>query len=597
MGKQNILTRSRRKKAEVLFNNQQFDEARRVYQQVCELDSHDADAWFMLGLANAQLGDLKETVKCNQRAVTLRPDFWEAHFNLGKALHDLGHYDEAEASYRNTARLNPGWPQAHNNLGNLLQARGKLNEALACYRRAVENNPGYASAYVNMGSILHQMGRYHEAEISYLRALKINPADLLALKNLAVTQFSQGKYENALHYCQQLEHLDPGQVAIPVIKAEILERQGQLDKAYNIIEPLIEQGKENAEIAKLFASVCHRVGRCDEAIAMLERVLSGYNENTKQDERSALHFRLGALYDKSNNYDQAFKHFQTANELKGLKFDSDAFSASVDKIIETFNSQVLRNLPRGSNHSERPVFIVGMPRSGTTLVEQILSSHPQVFGAGELEDIRWAIGNLPKMVKLQKPFPDCLVDLTQETYDQIAQSYLDHLTQLSTDERYVINKMPGNFIHLGFIAILFPKTRIIHCMRDPLDTCLSCYFSKFNGTAHRYSYRLDYLGHYYRNYQRLMRHWNEVLDIPILNVSYKDIIADQESVTRHLLDFLELEWNEACLRFHENKRVVNTLSYNQERQPIYTRSIDRWKHYERYLEPLKTSLVDSQPGQ
>ncbi len=599
MGKQNILTSSRRKKAEALLNNQQFDEARNLFQQICKLDSHDADAWFMLGITNANLGNLAETVKCNQRAITLRPNFWEAHFNLGKALHNLGHLDEAEAIYKKTVDLNPGLPQALNNLGNLLQDRGKLIEALACYRNALANNPDYATAYVacvNKGSIQLQMGRIHEAETSFLQALKINSSNPVALKYMATTQFALCKYENALHYWQQLEDIHPGQVDISIKKAEILERQGQLDKAYNIIKAMIDQGKKNTEIAMLFASVCRHIGHRNEAITMLERTLSNLDEKINDNDLVSIHYKLGTLYDAEQDYDQAFKHFQTANDLKRIKFDRDSDSAIVDKLIETFNPHFLSNLPRSTNNSERPVFIVGMPRSGTTLVEQILSSHPQIYGAGELGYLRMAIPKLPKL-ESQKTYPDNLAELTQETYDQIAQSYLDFLMQSSTEERYVINKMPGYFLHLGFIAILFPKARIIHCMRDPLDTCLSCYFSDFIGSSNSFAHRLEDLGYHYRNYDRLMQHWNAVLDIPILNVSYEELITDQEDVTHRLLDFFELEWDEACLRFFENKRIVNTMSYNQVRQPIYTRSIGRWKHYERYLEPLKTSLLDSLPEQ
>ncbi len=591
MGKKNILTRSKRKKAEALLNEQQFDKARILFQQICKLDPLDADAWLMLGIIHANLGNLDKTIECNQRAIGIRPDFWEAHFNLGKALHDLGRLDEAEVSYKKTLDLNPGWPQVLNNLGNLFQVRGNPVEALECYRRAVENKPNYATAYVNMGSILHEMGRDQEAETSYLQALKVNPADPVALKNMSTTQLSQGNFENALKYGQELARFHPAQVDIPVIKARILERQGQLEQAYDFIKPLVDQGKENTEIALLYADICQRVKRYDEAVALLERVLATDDIKTNYSDRISIQFKLGALYDAAKNYEQAFKYYKAANESKRVVFNNDAFSASVDKLIETFDTQISGNLPRGSNDSERPVFIVGMPRSGTTLVEQILASHPDVYGAGELEDIRLAIANLPRLIEIQKPFPDCFADLTQQTVDQVAQVYLDHLQQLSNDARYVIDKMPGNFLHLGFIALLFPRTHIIHCMRDPLDTCLSCYFSEFKGTAHRYSYRLEDLAHYYNDYHRLMQHWYRVLDIPILNVSYSELISDQEAVIRNILEFLNLEWDDACLRFYENKRVVNTLSYNQVRQPIYTRSVGRWRHYERFLEPLKSSLV------
>jgi tetratricopeptide (TPR) repeat protein len=626
VSKRDILSSSIRIKADALFKAKRFDEATVLFQQICKQDPRDADAWFKLGITNAHLGNLEESVKCIQSAIALRPDVWEAHFNLGNTLLQLGEIDKAEASYRKTIRLNPGLPQAHINLGNTLKARGKLIEALACNSRALEIKPDYSLAYFNMGDILYQMGRLEEAETSYRQALAIKPDDALAyvnmgntlyqmgrlreaensyrqalaidsanpraLQSLANMQFSQGNFDNALHNFQQLEKLYPGRIDIPFIKAEMLEKQGRLDEAYNIIKPLIDQDKENAKTAQLFASICLHLGHRKEAIAMLKRVLSDQDATITDADRVSVHFRLGELYDAERDYDRAFQHIRSANELKRMEFDGDAYSASVDKLIETFNTRNLSTLPRASNNSDRTVFIVGMPRSGTTLVEQILSCHPEVFGAGELEHIHLAIDNLPKMVTSQKPYPDCLAELTQESLDELAQTYLDHMAQLATHEHYVINKMPELFQHLGFIAMLFPKARIIHCTRDPLDTCLSLYFGNFRGLGVRYCYRQEDLGHYYRNYERLMQHWNAVLDIPIMNVSYEALIADQEGMTRRLLDFLELEWNDACLRFYENKRFVNTSSYNQVRQPINSRSIGRWKHYERYLEPLKISLLE-----
>lgn len=316
---------------------------------------------------------------------------------------------------------------------------------------------------------------------------------------------------------------------------------------------------------------------------MLDRA----DEQADRDSCAALHFKLGTLLDKAGQYPAAFAHVQRANELRDHQFDSAAFGAFVDDLIRTFSPEFVRAMARARHGSTRPLFIVGMPRSGTSLVEQILASHPQVQGAGELEDIRLLMAQLP--ARVQQPFPACFAALTPTLCDELAQPYLDRLTQLSAQARYVSNKMPENFLHLGLVAMLFPQARVIHCRRDPLDTCLSCYFNDFSG-SHAYAYDLADLGRYYHHYQRLMDHWRAVLDLPILELDNEALVADQEGMTRRLLAFCELPWDAACLRFYEHDRVVNTLSYRQVRRPITDVSIGRWRHYAEYLGPLKQAL-------
>jgi len=246
-------------------------------------------------------------------------------------------------------------------------------------------------------------------------------------------------------------------------------------------------------------------------------------------------------------------------------------------------------MPRASVRSDRPVFIVGMPRSGTSLIEQILASHPQVFGAGELTDIVRLPLSLHTMLGTERKYPQCLSLLTQDRIDTFAQHYLDKLASLSPDASRVIDKMPGNFMHLGFIELLFPDARIIHCMRDPLDTCLSCYFQDFS-RSHPYSYDLENLGAFYNEYRKIMQHWRSVLSIPMYEIQYEELVADQEMKSRELVEFCGLEWDERCLNFHETKRYVGTASYDQVRQPMYKKSAGRWKNYENRIDVLKKSL-------
>jgi hypothetical protein len=242
------------------------------------------------------------------------------------------------------------------------------------------------------------------------------------------------------------------------------------------------------------------------------------------------------------------------------------------------------------------VFIVGMPRSGTSLVEQILASHPNVHGAGELSDIiKLAYEYIPFTLGLKEPYPHCVGSLTQNQIDQCAQKYLARIEQFSSDAVRITDKMPQNFLYLGLIGQLFPRARIIHCSRHPLDTALSIYFQQFI-EAHTYSFDLENIGHYYNEYRRLMQHWKNILDIPILDISYQNLVEDFEGTCRRMVGFLDLEWDERCLQFHRSERKIATASFDQVRSPIYSSSLGRWKHYERHLGPLIRVLKEDGPA-
>ena len=323
----------------------------------------------------------------------------------------------------------------------------------------------------------------------------------------------------------------------------------------------------------------------------MKRILDQHEPALDNPQRATLHYELGRLYDRKNAFDAAFRHFTLGNELKGQsrRFDASEHAQYIDALIQTYNSHFMSQAPRPTIRSQRPVFIIGMPRSGTSVIEQILASHPAVHGGGELLTMNSIVKNLPDELGSLAPYPLCLTKLTQVNVDQLSQRYLDHLQTLSSDAVRVTDKMPTNFLHLGLINILFPEARVIHCLRDPLDTCLSCYFQNF-GPWDSYTQDLRSLGAFYREYQRLMVHWRTVLDIAILDIQYEDLVADQEGVSRKMTAFCGLEWDERCLRFYDSKRAVSSASHDQVRQPIYRRSVGRWKNYRDYLGPLQEGL-------
>ena len=498
---------------------------------------------------------MEEVIACSSEAVAIRPDFAEAHFNLAKALQETGRFREAQLGYRRALALKPQWPEALNNLGNVLQETGQLPEARDCYEQALSLRGDYVDVLVNLGNVLRQQGRNADAVAKYLRAIEINPAHPAAYKFLGSAFIALGQLDEALAAFRQAALLDPADLGMHAAEATVLERQGKQEEAYATLKPYIGSEIQNLEIANALASMCAPIGRCHEAIVMLEKGLAQDVSSIGRERRITAHFNLGRLYDRSKIYDKAFMHYKAANDLKPHGFDSAEFGNFIDDLISTFDPVFMPNAPRATHGSRRPIFIIGMPRSGTSLVEQILSSHLQVYGGGELEDIKNIAFSVSAVLGVPLSYPRCVRALTVEACNVLAARYLDKLAQLSPDAAFVTDKMPQNFLALGLIALLFPEARIIHCTRDPLDTCLSCYFHDFSA-LHPYVYQLENLGLYYRQYRRLMRHWQEVLTIPIMNVSYEEMVEDQGRVTRELLAFCDLPWDERCLRFYESKRLL-----------------------------------------
>ena len=311
-----------------------------------------------------------------------------------------------------------------------------------------------------------------------------------------------------------------------------------------------------------------------------------------------MHFTLGNLLDAAGDYDRAFHHFREGNNLCGHHFDPTSYTAAVNAIISTFSPDFVRQAPSAAVSAENLIFIIGMPRSGTTLVEQILASHSQVYGCGELPDIGMIGNSFPELLGIQQNYPQGVVSLTTESCTKLANHYLNRVIETSGNADFITDKMPQNFAFLGMIAMLFPGAKVIHCVRDPLDTSLSCYFQyfRYSRTSVAFTTDLTSLGTYYRQYQRLMQHWKSTLDIEMMDVSYERLVGNQEDVTRQMLAFCGLPWDESCLEFYKSSRGITTASSNQVREPVYRRSLQRWKHYEQYLESLKKSLLTFIPA-
>jgi tetratricopeptide (TPR) repeat protein len=332
----------------------------------------------------------------------------------------------------------------------------------------------------------------------------------------------------------------------------------------------------------------------DDPEALIKMSQLADNPLMPQAARISMSFALADLYDKRKEPDQAWPYLELANRLtdKGLNFDPDTFSKKVDLFCQTFNKDFLHSLEPIRGSDRIPIFVVGMPRSGTTLTEQILSSHAAIFGAGELDLMARLTGLLPRVLKTKTPYPGCVNQMTPHLREEAARFYLHGLYQYDQEHTYVVDKMPHNFMQLGLIAMIFPKARIIHVRRDPRDTALSNFQQNFKAKhgALGYAFHLENTARQINDYHRMMEHWKQVLPLPIFELTYEELISNQDEVSREMLTFVGVDWDEQVREFHKTERAVRTASVSQVRQPIYKTSQQKWRKYEKYLGPFLENL-------
>ncbi|NOG54641.1 MAG: tetratricopeptide repeat protein [Planctomycetes bacterium] len=460
---------------------------------------------------------------------------------------------EALRLLKQAHQLSPTHPVCLFQLAQVCLRRGNAEEALHYGNLALQQQPDTAVLHSVVGSALRMLGRHEEAIASFDTALTTEP------------------------------DLTPAVAG----KAEALERLGRSDEALTLLTSAVEAGRASTAIVLALARNCKRIGKPEQSISPLTDAIARAQSDS---EKSALCFQLGATLEALQQYDNAVDAYENANAAQPRPTPSPSIANEINALINTFSPRFWSSAPRSTGTTDRPIFIVGMPRSGTSLVEQILDCHPHVFGAGELEEMGTIAAQIPRVIGSSDPFPMCMKSITQPHLDQLAQAYLDRLNMRNADAAHVTDKMPANFKRLGLIAMLFPNARIIHCTRDPLDTCFSCFASPLPA-EHWWSTSLSDTAEMYVHYQRLMAHWSECLPIPIHDVQYEELVADQEAVSRAMIDFCGLEWDNACLRFHESKRVVRTLSTDQVRQPVYDSSIGRASRFgDRVVSVLREGL-------
>jgi len=476
----------------------------------------------------------------------------------GRALdcHRAERFDEAIALYRSILARAPGLAVIYNNLGHAHAALGRLEPAVASYRRAIELCPDNPQTLCNWGVALADLGRLGEAEAKFRHAIALDPCCAAAYNNLGL----------------------------------ILKEAGRLGEAACAAEEAVRLAPRNPSYYDNLAAV-RRFVAGDPYLTSLEAMAQDC-ASFGAAERMHRHFALAKAYDHLGRFDDAFVQLLAANELKRrqIAYDEAATLAGMDRTAELFTSDFMRPREGLGEPAAVPVFIIGMPRSGTTLVEQILASHPEIFGAGELQLFEQAIEAVGDTLPARRPLPEAAAAFSAEHFRAVGVRYLDELVPRAPAAARITDKMPANFLFAGLIHLALPNATIIHVVRDPIDTCVSCFSVHFTrGQAH--SYDLAELGRYYRHYRALMAHWHRVLPRGrILDVHYEELVGGLEGVARRMIAHCGLPWDARCLDFHRSERPVRTASATQVRQPVHQGAVGRWRRYERFLAPLLAAL-------
>ncbi|MDH4228166.1 MAG: sulfotransferase [Nitrospirota bacterium] len=600
-----------------------FAAAADCYRRALESVPDHPQALWLLGMLELGLGNVDSSARCMERLLQTQSRSAQAHYGMGQVRVAQGRQADAESCYRHAIGIDSGYVPALIGLGLLLEGKGDADESEHLLRRAVAADPRVAEARMYLGKLLYRNGRVNDALMELKAASSLAPNNPAVVRLLADVQVDQLQWDEALLAAGHLVRLEPSDATSHVVLGmaylgaqrveeaivsleralelapnhppalialcDALYLNGEFERGYELIRLLLDSPGVSPGVLTAYAAIAEGVGKTDDALSRIEQSLAGENLDARA--RQGLCFSAGELLDRRGDYDRAFEMYHEGNRSSAGTFNPEEFSRQVDRQIQVFGHAGLKRLARAHNRISRPVLIVGMPRSGTSLVEQILSSHPRVHGAGELMHIqRIATFRTPTCSPSGQAYPECLRDMTHEELDHLARDYDMDLARMGENALRVTDKNPLNFMHLGLVHQMLPHVRVIHCRRNPVDTCVSNYFQSFASSALAYSNDLSHLGFYYRQYERLMAHWREVLDLRMLEVDYEELVADQERVSRALVTFAGLEWDDACLQFHKTRRTVSTASAKQVRKPIYKGSVERWRRYEKHLGPLLEAL-------
>ena len=589
-------------------------------QEAIELDPRNAQAHNNLGIIRFESRAYEEAIKSYERALEINPDFPEAYNNLGNALRRNGDPDGAIEAYQNALAQREVYPEAYNNLGSLLREQGKRDQAEHALRKAVQQNPKHVEALNSLAALYFNDQRDVDALRQLAEVLKIAPSDKRALILTARCQHRRGNVGAAEQACRLALKHDPDNAEAHTVLGQILHEIDDYEGALTVLGRAVELGPRNPEALNFYGVTLKSVGRLDEA---RESILKGLELNRKmfgayanladlvdykkdkelfgriksimesaEDPEAQqflpLHFAYAKALDDNGKHEKALQHYITGGKLKRkvLSYNEDETHGFFEGIRKAFPAKLFKDRPFEGDPTDRLVFIVGMPRSGSTLIEQILASHDDIYGAGEVKYFSKALHKLRDRFPSLSKYPDMVSELRAPQYKTLADSYQQMMFKNAGDSRRVTDKLLTNYFFVGLIHLCFPNAKFINTRRDPVDTCFST-FSKLFKDDMPHSYDLGEIGRYYRQYDALMKHWEKVLPKGTMKVvEYENVVEDTEKAARQLIEFLGLDWSDKLLDFHKSSRPVKTASVAQVRKPIYKTSVKRGAKYGKGLQPL-----------
>ncbi len=566
----------------------QLHEAKDIYREIILAEPNNADANNLLGCLAFQTGFHKEANKLITKAITINPHQAVYYINLGSVLIQLAKYQEAIKTFKQAITLDPKNIHIYINLGNALCLNEEFENAENCYRAALRIQPTSVEIWFNLANVLQKLNRNSDAVLAYQSTLKIKPNHTEALLALGNCFLTAGNNKEALTTFNKLLEIEPDNAEVLEKVGGLYIQEGKFDKAKGTIKSALNHSPDLA-IAYTRLTKLEKYSEINSEVKKIEKYY--HNSHTNSEQRMFLSFALGKIYEDIGHYEKSFHFLLEGNNIKrksfqyNIKDDTDRLSS----IQEMFNKNTFARMNGVGHPNETPIFIVGMPRSGTTLVEQILASHPEIYGAGELNNLRQiALKNIPESKNTETIGYRALP--SKEECIQIGKDYIEDIRQYSSSAKYITNKLPNNFSFIGLIKLVLPNAKIIHCKRNPMDTCFSI-FKNYFYRAESYFFDLKEIGIFYTQYQNMMTHWKNTLPKnSFYEVQYEDMVNNQQEETAKLLEFCNLNWDDQCLSFHKSKRVVSTISATQVRQPIYKDSLQKWEHYKKWLKPLTNEL-------
>ena len=587
------------------------------YKKAITLNKNNIEAYNNIGNIFREIGEHEQAIIHLKKAIDLDSTFTEGHYNLALTYNENNDYKNAVFYYNKTIEINPNFFAAYNNLGLIYKKNHDIETAFQYFKQAISINPKYLDAYSNLGYTYLLYANTDEAFRNFKIILNIEPTYIKAYMGMAIVMRHLNKQNEAISQLKKALSIKPDDPNVLSALGQTLTELGKKEKAIKYFENAIKIKPSSYGAIYMLALINPE----SKYLTTIKKSLK--NNNLNDNDKIYLHFSYGIISDKLKDFDTAFTEYKKANLIKrnGIPYKAENNSAYVNKLITTYTKDYVNEIKKYGVSSDLPVFILGMPRSGTSLVEQIVSSHNNVYGAGELDLIVDKIeGKILSKLNKGNYDSNSITNLTETTIKFILEDCLNELRKFSKTASRITDKLPYNYLKIGLIKSLLPNSQIIYCKRNALDNCLSIFFSNFPvpmvydvpptiplhaaliedeiSNTHSYhmnafSYDLLDIGKNYLEHEKIMAHWKNIFPDDIYEINYEELILNQEKISRELINHIGLEWDPECLNFYKNKREVKTSSYLQVRKPIYNNSLEKWKKYHGHLKPLISLLKNS----